>query len=68
MCRRQASDRDFLKGITGDIINVLMAACAWNLNKWLRRAFLFLFALLFGDQKLSGRHKYSNRDAFQACI
>jgi IS5 family transposase len=60
--------RNFLKGITGDIINVLMAACAWNLNKWLRRAFLFLFALLFGDQALSGQHKYSNRDAFQTCI
>ncbi len=41
--------RNFLKGIAGDIINLLMAACAWNLNKWMRAAFLFVF--------LSGSHK-----------
>jgi IS5 family transposase len=34
--------RNFLKGITGDIINLLMAACAWNLNKWMRAILLFL--------------------------
>ena len=34
--------RNFLKGVTGDIINLLMAACAWNLNKWMRAILLFL--------------------------
>ncbi len=38
--------RNFLKGAIGDLINVLMAACAWNLNKWLRLAFLLLLTLL----------------------
>ncbi len=37
--------RNFLKGAIGDLINVLMAACAWNLNKWLRQAFLLLCIL-----------------------
>ncbi len=38
--------RNFLKGAIGDLINVLMAAHAWNLNKWLRQAFLLLFILV----------------------
>jgi hypothetical protein len=28
--------RCFLKGVEGDQINLLMAACAWNLKKWLK--------------------------------
>jgi len=28
--------RNFLKGTAGDLINVLMAALAWNLNLWMR--------------------------------
>jgi hypothetical protein len=27
--------RNLLKGQIGDEINVLMAACAWNLRKWM---------------------------------
>jgi transposase, IS5 family len=27
--------RNYLKGIAGDEINLLMAACAWNLRKWM---------------------------------
>ena len=38
--------RNFLKGIAGDNINLLMAACAWNMAKWMRAAILFLFALV----------------------
>lgn len=34
---------NYLKGIEGDEINLLMAACAWNLNKWLKIVFLCLF-------------------------
>jgi len=34
--------RNFLKGIAGDEINLLLAATAWNLRKWLI-AFLALF-------------------------
>jgi hypothetical protein len=30
-------------GQVGDEINVLMAACAWNLRKWLVIATIFLF-------------------------
>jgi hypothetical protein len=38
-----------LKGQVGDEINVLMAACAWNLRKWLVIATIFLFtACLMG--------------------
>ncbi|KAF3983652.1 MAG: transposase [Methylococcales symbiont of Hymedesmia sp. n. MRB-2018] len=35
--------RNLLKGNIGDEINVLMAACAWNLRKWLVIADIFLF-------------------------
>ena len=35
--------RNFLKGIVGDEINLLMAAAAWNLKKWL----VAFFALIF---------------------
>ena len=34
--------RCFLKGSLGDAINLLMAACAWNLKKWLKAFFLAL--------------------------
>jgi len=34
--------RNYLKGAVGDSINLLMAATAWNLNKWLM-AILWLF-------------------------
>jgi len=37
--------RNYLKGIKGDEINLLMAACAWNLNKWMRLVFLFIFTV-----------------------
>jgi len=39
--------RNFLKGIAGDSINLLMAACAWNMAKWMRQVILFLFFLVF---------------------
>ncbi len=35
--------RNLLKGQVGDEINVLMAACAWNLRKWLVIVTIFLF-------------------------
>ena len=44
--------RNFLKGIAGDNINLLMAACAWNMAKWMRESILFLFALLFKLKKI----------------
>ncbi|HED34841.1 MAG TPA: hypothetical protein ENJ08_11650 [Gammaproteobacteria bacterium] len=31
----------YLKGSQGDAINLLMAACAWNLRKWMIAFFLF---------------------------
>lgn len=33
--------RNWLKGSRGDAINLLMAACAWNLRKWMMAFFLF---------------------------
>lgn len=36
--------RNFLKGIVGDEINLLMAATAWNLKKWLIAFFWVLFS------------------------
>lgn len=33
--------RSFLKGFVGDQVNLLLAAAAWNLRKWLRAAALF---------------------------
>lgn len=33
--------RNWLKGSEGDAINLLMAACAWNMRKWLIAFFLF---------------------------
>jgi IS5 family transposase len=33
--------RNLLKGQVGDEINVLMAACAWNLRKWLIATAIF---------------------------
>ena len=44
--------RNFLKGIAGDNINLLMAACAWNMEKWMREAILLLFALFFKLKKI----------------
>ena len=37
--------RNYLKGIIGDEINLLMAACAWNLNKWMKAVLLFIFSV-----------------------
>jgi transposase, IS5 family len=34
--------RNYLKGFAGDQINLLMAACAWNLKKWMNA---FIYAL-----------------------
>ena len=35
--------RNFLKGVLGDEINLLMAAAAWNIKKWLNAIFWLLF-------------------------
>jgi len=35
--------RNYLKGAMGDQINLLMAACAWNLKQWLLAIFWLLF-------------------------
>jgi len=40
--------RCFLKGFGGDQVNLLLAAAAWNLKKWLRAAALFWLRLSFG--------------------
>lgn len=38
--------RCFLKGFAGDQVNLLLAAAAWNLRKWLRAAALFGLQIL----------------------
>jgi IS5 family transposase len=45
--------RNFLKGIAGDEINLLLAATAWNLRKWLI-AFLALLLPGFLAARLPG--------------
>lgn len=35
--------RNWLKGSQGDAVNLLMAACAWNLRKWMLAFFLLEF-------------------------
>jgi transposase, IS5 family len=49
--------RNFLKGITGDLINLLMVALAWNLSLWMR-AFLASFLGTAQQQKTSCCHLY----------
>ena len=41
--------RNFLKGFRGDEVNLLMAASAFNLKKWMR---IYFFALYLGDYLL----------------
>jgi len=41
--------RNFLKGFKGDEVNLLMAASAFNLKKWMR---IYFFALFLGDYLL----------------
>lgn len=43
--------RNFLSGTTGDEINLLMAACAWNMKKWMVRALEAFFGALTLSQK-----------------
>ncbi len=38
--------RNFLKGQTGYVINLLMAACSWNLRKWVIKAIKRFFCAL----------------------
>jgi IS5 family transposase len=38
--------KNYLKGKLGDQINVMMAACAWNIKKWMRKS---LFAWVRGE-------------------
>nr|WP_256212208.1 transposase [Nitrosomonas communis] len=38
--------RNYLKGVMGDHVNLLMAVCAWNLNQWLLAIFWLLFPWL----------------------
>ena len=40
--------RNYLKGFIGDQINLLLAATAWNLKKWMN---IYFFALIFGEIK-----------------
>lgn len=53
--------RNFLKGMVGDSINLLMAACAWNMAKWMRAFILFLFWLGYNSKI---RHLECNKEQF----
>jgi IS5 family transposase len=37
--------RNYLKGFVGDVFNLLMAATAWNLRKWMNNFIRLLFLL-----------------------
>jgi IS5 family transposase len=43
--------RNFLKGVTGDQINVMLAAAAFNLRKWMRKAETFFGSLYKNFEK-----------------
>jgi hypothetical protein len=49
-----------LKGQVGDEINVLMAACVWNLRKWLIATAILLTKL--GLSWISARSKHPKQD------
>ena len=57
--------RNFLKGEVGDEINVLMAAAAWNLKKWLNHffapVFYWRFTLIRDLFAASGRYATGGR-------
>lgn len=41
--------RNFLKGVAGDSINLMLAAAAFNFKKWMREITSFILAILFGS-------------------
>ena len=43
--------RNYLKGVIGDHINVLLAAAAYNIRKWLRMASPFILFIFWRDRK-----------------
>jgi IS5 family transposase len=47
--------RCFLKGVVGDQINLLMAACAWNLKKWLSAIFCVRKIPVYGHETVQDR-------------
>jgi len=53
--------RNWLKGSCGDSINVLMAACAWNLNKWMMAFFVRVKTPLSGHCYLMIMHWQANK-------
>jgi hypothetical protein len=55
--------RNYLKGAIGDHINLLMAATAWNLNKWLMAIFLRFFSGKKYQQPKEWR-KFSEKNAY----
>jgi hypothetical protein len=44
--------RSFLKGISGDMANVILAASAMNLVNWMDRFILSIFGMLLPSNKL----------------
>jgi transposase, IS5 family len=54
--------RNYLKGAIGDHINLLLAATAWNLNKWLMVIFLALLSRKknTSNKKSGGRLAHKN--------
>ena len=47
--------RCFLKGFVGDQVNLLLAAAAWNLKKWLRTAALFWAIIYLTHHRFWGK-------------
>ncbi len=58
--------RNYLKGFIGDQINLLMAACAWNMKKWMNNFIHVLFfpvnycLLVLMTNRLIEQWKFSN--------
>ena len=60
--------RNFLKGIAGDEINLLMAATVWNLKKWLIAFFWLLLSWLVNDRALKNCLKLMNSVRYKGYI
>jgi IS5 family transposase len=59
--------RNYLKGFIGDEINLLLAAAAFNLKKWMNRFFASVFMVkmayilyVISRSKKEDRHQYSD--------
>lgn len=57
--------RNYLKGTSGDTINLLLAAAAYNFKKWMRATAVVFFGLFFLQCLIARHRSYTRASAFQ---